>query len=604
MPAFGGGGFGNEFVGVGIANGVTSFTNSGTISGYGGGVEIYGRFGTFANSGTITGTAGPGLYASAYNFDGESSVAAFGSLTNSGTIEGRYYGALIDNDGPIAIINSGTIRANDVTPFDNSFGLVFNTGDEGTLSTLVNSGTIEGGIGLDVDLHGGDVSITNSGSIIGTNGPGITFNDGPDPTIVNSGLISGSAGIAVDFGATSPDTLILQTGGKFIGAVKFGTGTNTFDFSGYHGNMLFDYTGSDPTLVAGDHLHAQSGKTIALVDDTFIRNAAQPLEDIVGAVNGGVSDALSGAAGGSAGLDSFVANYAPSAPTPAAGAAMNMGHAPAPTGVSVWGNVFGGGGSNSSGAGTTDQFGGLAIGAQTEVSPGLTMGLVGSYGRTSFTVNSGPQTVTSNVGVVGAYGRATLDTVTLDFSLLGGLGSNDSSRTISTSTGTEIGSATYSSWFIAPTVGISVPVLKLDKGEFAVAGSLGYIGGTNSAYSETGSTAAITVGSQTIGIFTASAELDGKTVVGSVGDGDLTLTGKLGVFTQNNAGGSSVDITALGLPAGTSVASGATGAGVFAGAGLEVPVSDRLSVGGTLTASARSDGEYAGVGRLKIGGSF
>jgi hypothetical protein len=231
--------------------------------------------------------------------------------------------------------------------------------------------------------------------------------------------------------------------------------------------------------------------------------------------------------------------------------------------------------------------------------------VLASYGRTNFNVTNGPQTVTGDTGVVGIYGKTSLDTIGLDFSLLGGFGSNSSKRQISTGTGTETATASFNSWFFAPEIGASLPVLRTGNGQFNLAGKLGYIGGNFAGYTETGSTANATVGSENIGIFDAKLELNGNTVVHSGGVGDVTVTGKLGLFAQTNVGGASaVPVSVLGLPTAGSSASGANGYGVYAGAGVDMPVSNGFTVGASVLGSARSDGDYAGIGKLRISGSY
>ncbi|MGN6685146.1 MAG: autotransporter outer membrane beta-barrel domain-containing protein, partial [Devosia sp.] len=469
---------------------------------------------------------------------------------------------------------------------------------------LTNSGTIKGGIGVVVDVQN-DTTIVNSGSIIGTNGPGIAFvsTEIPDPTVVNSGLISGSAGIAVDFGATSPNNLILQTGGKFIGDIKFGNGTNTFDFSGYRGNILVNYTGADPTLVSGPGLFAQSGKQVAIMDDTAIRNAAQPIEDLVHGVRNGIADAQG--ATGDVMSTTLVSSYGPTAKsTPAAGAADTMASPFGMTGYTAWGSLIGGGSTNSGGSKTSTMYGGIIGGAQSEVQPGVVIGLLGGFGRTSLDVVTGPQTVTGNTGVLGVYGKAALDPVELEFSALAGLGANTSLRTVSTGTGDQTATGNFGSWFLAPELAAAIPVMVNDKGEIGVKGKVGYIAGGFSGYTETGSSSNATVGAETIGIFESSIELDGSTVLKSTDAGDVTLTGKVGLFAQVNVGGSNVPVSLLGVATAGSSASGASGYGVFGGVGINAPVSANMSVGAGFDGSVRSDGTVSGAAKVKLAGSF
>jgi hypothetical protein len=407
----------------------------------------------------------------------------------------------------------------------------------------------------------------------------------------------------VDFGATSPDNLILQTGGKFIGDIAFGGGTNTFDFSGYRGNILVNYTGADPTLVSGPGLFAQSGKQVAIMDDTAIRNAAQPIEDLVHGVRNGIADAQG--ATGDVMSTTLVSSYGPTAKsTPAAGAADTMASPFGMTGYTAWGSLIGGGSTNSGGSKTSTMYGGIIGGAQSEVQPGVVIGLLGGFGRTSLDVVTGPQTVTGNTGVLGVYGKAALDPVELEFSALAGLGANTSLRTVSTGTGDQTATGNFGSWFLAPELAAAIPVMVNDKGEIGVKGKVGYIAGGFSGYTETGSSSNATVGAETIGIFESSIELDGSTVLKSTDAGDVTLTGKVGLFAQVNVGGSNVPVSLLGVATAGSSASGASGYGVFGGVGINAPVSANMSVGAGFDGSVRSDGTVSGAAKVKLAGSF
>ncbi|HTJ58904.1 MAG TPA: autotransporter domain-containing protein [Devosiaceae bacterium] len=568
--------------GVFIAGGVTSFTNSGSITADQDGVQIFSGVGTFTNtaSGTITSADGFGAYVSDFALPGpfsspSNTPVAFNNFTNNGTISGALAGVEFATSSPVNIVNTGNILGTGA----GSVGLIFNGG------TLNNSGTIQGAIGiLDTNLAGS--SIVNTGSIIGTDGPGLSFVEEEDPTVTTSGLIQGST-VSIQFAGSAPDTLVVNTGAKIVGTVSFGSGVNTIDVSGYTGNLVIDFnnpSGSPVTVVNGSNLYVATTSQLTIVDATSIRQSAQPVEDLVGGIQDSMYDALSGEMP-STDDQSFVSK------------------APG-KGTTVWGDVFSGGSTNG-GPGSSIGFGGFVAGAQAEYAPGLTLGLLASYGHTNFSLNNPQQTISSNVGTVGIYGSKSLNAITLDFSLLGGFGGNTSRRQIGGTT-TETATADYNSWFLAPEVGASVPLAHFQKGQLNLAGRLGYIGGSFAGYTESGSSSDLTVGAQDISVLTASAELNGKTAIAHTSGTDINLTGKVGVFTDDNVGNSAVSVSMAGfgnMGAG-SVTTDSTGTGAYAGLGLEAPIATGFTVGASLTGSARSDGNYGGVGRFRISGSF
>lgn len=185
------GGTGSSFMGgngygFDNANTLTTLQNTGSLEGQGGagayggnGIGFYNEasstVGNFLNSGTVTGTGGTGSSAgSAYG------IANYGTITsvsNSGMIEGSS-GIGIYNSGAITTLtNTGTINNNaDGSGVYNAVG--------GSIGTLTNSrsGTIAG-----VSNAGTITTLTNAGTISGlTLASGSTLG-----TLNNSGIIAG-----------------------------------------------------------------------------------------------------------------------------------------------------------------------------------------------------------------------------------------------------------------------------------------------------------------------------------------------------------------------------------------------------------------------------
>ncbi|WP_034302622.1 autotransporter domain-containing protein [Herbaspirillum sp. RV1423] len=154
---------------------MTSFINSGYISGVGAGISNTGTIGTLTNTGTINGTVSHGIDNSGtmsslvnsgyiagastgiYNANG-----TIGSLTNSGTIVGGIY-----NGGTItALTNSGLIRS----VSSGSSALAFVAGS--SIGSLTNTGTIASDINNSstqaLTINGG--SGATFGTLTGFNG--------------------------------------------------------------------------------------------------------------------------------------------------------------------------------------------------------------------------------------------------------------------------------------------------------------------------------------------------------------------------------------------------------------------------------------------------
>lgn len=272
----------------------STIDNSGSIIGDSDdGIRLIGG-GDVVNSGYIAGRLGAGADGvSMFSFDGQDlgSFAVIGSVTNlaGATIEGNRYGIILSNGGTVE--NAGTISGN-----TGAIHIQAQTFDPGRVGTVVNSGTLNGAVST---FGLASASITNSGSIVGTNSgildtsqfltvnnsgtirgngtnaftsntdAGIAFNGGP-ADITNSGTISGAR-----FGVTSfyystdfsdPDNPVwdsraigstLTNSGSIIGdsddGVRF-IGGGTVANSGYiagrvgataDGVSMFAYTGQD-----------------------------------------------------------------------------------------------------------------------------------------------------------------------------------------------------------------------------------------------------------------------------------------------------------------------------------------------------------------------
>ncbi len=163
------------------------------------GATMFGGSAGIYNSDAITTITNNGTISS--NYYGIYTYGTIGTLTNGGTIISESYGIYNDDDGEITTLNnSGTIEAGE------SYGIY----NSGTIETLINTGTIDGKTSDAIYNSGTITTLTNEGKIISGEETGI-YNSGIITTLNNSGEITGGyTGIYND--EESEITTLINTG--------------------------------------------------------------------------------------------------------------------------------------------------------------------------------------------------------------------------------------------------------------------------------------------------------------------------------------------------------------------------------------------------------
>ncbi|MGO9700162.1 MAG: Hint domain-containing protein [Xanthobacteraceae bacterium] len=264
--------------------------------------------GGITNLGSITATQHSGI---AVSF-----VSTFtGAISNSGTITANIADIVVRNVETFSggISNSGALLN---TGFTSSIGLdVSNvTSFSGGIS---NSGTIAGRlIGIDIDnVPTFSNGITNSGTVSAVTGIELTAT--PDVSVFDSGVIIGTGGTAIKFDGPSDNTLTLAAGYTITGDVVGGgtdtlqlggTGSGSFDLSDvgvgeqYSGFTTFDVIGGTWTVTgAGSDWNVEGGtfEVSGSVTDTTVSTGGTLV-----ILPGGSADPTTVDAGGSETIDS------------------------------------------------------------------------------------------------------------------------------------------------------------------------------------------------------------------------------------------------------------------------------------------------------------
>ncbi len=225
---------------------LSTLTNSGQISSNQSALSISSNTTTIINSGEITG-------------DKDSIVVWNGAdvtnLTNSGTITSSSDDGIEvkANSSIVNLTNSGTIIGGD-DGIQNA----------GTITSLINSGSITGTYGVYAGGGRTLTTITNSGTIIGTTYGFFRAGVGETTNVINSGTISGTTGAITNSGTVN---LTLNKGSVLIGDLYvFSTGTLNIT-SNVGASKSYAYTTSGPGTITLNDLNnrpAISGSAYAV----------------------------------------------------------------------------------------------------------------------------------------------------------------------------------------------------------------------------------------------------------------------------------------------------------------------------------------------------
>ncbi|MDG3443624.1 beta strand repeat-containing protein [Nitrospirillum amazonense] len=254
---------------------VGGFTNAGTILANGNsalnltGVSI----GTLTNSGYIYSSVG-----GAIDVDVITTISTVGTIINSGMLRGNSGGTgAVNVFGVVGSVNNTGTILNDSGPGVEvrnygGFGptAIFHShvGQDGTLSTLTNSGLISGTTGVSIGAGGSIVNLTNTsiGTIQGgiviskTSGNASVTHNGYLGTLANNGVIIGSIatggliGTLINTGTISAtgNAISIGTSGTIAGLNNSGVisgnivnnSANTFSITGGTGTVLGTFTGA------------------------------------------------------------------------------------------------------------------------------------------------------------------------------------------------------------------------------------------------------------------------------------------------------------------------------------------------------------------------
>jgi hypothetical protein len=496
---------------TGIEGQTANVTNSGTVSG--GFLGIDATTANVTNSGTISGTLNVGIDASTANVTNSGTISGAGdgiftttaNVTNSGTISGGTFGIFAST---AIVTNSGTISGG----FD---------GIDAATAHVTNSGIISG---PSFGIQANSANVTNSGTISGATGmvagaPGVAS---APSTLVNSGAIIGTGGTAINFSASHADNLTFLPGSRVQGlidlgasdAVTFGTGNWLYTFGGPHAPSTATIsTGGAPFVVADNR--------VAVLDPTPFGLADKTLMDFTGAISGilGSLGPTTPHAHGSTPLA-----FAPSdsgieaqvndafAGIPALAYANDGVVFKNPTvvtddGRSVWARGFVGERVQQADGvigHATNEYAGGAVGADLLARPDLRFGVFVGGGESRLAVDPNLEQTNTNTGFGGVYGRYAFTSFVapsfLDFALQGGASTNANTRVINNNlalNGTEIATANYNSSYVSPELkyGMNMPVWT----DYTLTPSMRvrYVAGFFGGYTESGSSADLTVNNRT-----------------------------------------------------------------------------------------------------------
>lgn len=495
----------------GIRATTANVTNSGTISGGNAGINATNA--NVINSGTISGNSpGSGMGISAANVN----------ITNSGTISGGLAGIVA---GAANVTNSGTISSR-------------NFGIRSVTANVINSGTISSG-NFGISLNTGEV--TNSGTIIGERGTAIAFTGG--------GL---------------SDTLTVLPGARFGGLVNFGGGADTVNFgpgswilytANFNAALSQINTSGMPYWVTPNSIVVANTSSFGAVNRAMLDITnwiSSVLPDIpvfepptspaanafaaIQSVSPRIEEAFAQFPGGAM-------SYAPATPVFKGGAVQDA------YGNTFWAKGFAGRRDqdttgNFVGAVTTG-YGG-AIGYDHKFNPAFQLGgFVGmSNNKTNMDLNLGSTTIDTAFG--GGYVRALFGAAFLDLSFTGGQLDNTSKRNIGGGLNLETASANYGGWFVNPAAALGVRYAIANGVTLTPAIKVRYLKSQFDSYTETGSSANLTVAGWDSAAFEERAELSLASVQYFGGDQRILFRMTGGALAQQRQGDSNIGLTFAG----------------------------------------------------------
>lgn len=497
-----------------------------------------------------------------------------GTVFNFGAISGS--GAGVSAVGNATVTNAGVISG--------EYAI-----SAGGNATVTNSGVISGGAyGI---LAADGVAVTNSGVISGKTG---ILASGAPSTLVNSGAIigtGGAGGAAIDFSSFHSDSLTFLPGSKIIGAINLGA-RDTVNFNGGNQNLSFNsrlpdttFAGTTPFAVSGNHAAAIDPTSFANANATlmdFSRGVSSALGDRFGAMNTTESNPALGFA-----APSDVAAKANEAFAAVPGVSAYASDAVTfqnPTvryadDATLWARGFAG--QNIQQADgvllrSVNQFYGGMIGGDRQVQADLSLGGFLGAGKTHSSIDFNSGGADSELAFGGAFGRYGFGASFLNMALQGGYSHNDVTRNINNNLapgGLESATASYNGWYVDPeaTIGRNVALGSLAAAAYVLTPSLQarYVYGSFGGYTESGTTAPLTVGSRSAQTFEERGQLKLSRTQEFAPTEMLTASISGGALGDERVGGGTIDATLLGQSIAFATPGKSNVGGGFGGVGLE-----------------------------------
>jgi len=597
------------------ANGGTATaTNAGSV------VTSIATLGTTGATTMNSGSVGTSISTTSIG-NGPAVTTNWGSVgTSISTITGSGGAATITNYGRVGtFINATSAIGGDatVTSYGSVGGNIQALAVFGT-ATVTNYGTAGS---LTANAPTGNAVALNSGGVFGQ----LIVSGQTSQALTNSGTISNPGGTAISFNFPAPSTLTFLPGSFIVGNIDFTAGAaNAIHVGAGNLNMTFNtlagttVTGTVPFAVRGNQVASVDPTPFAMMDRNlmdFSRSVSSaipvddgqnaPLAQAMGFSGVADNDAshIEEAFAGIPGLSSYADDRAAFANA----AARYDG------GWSVWTRSF---------AGTRDQpadgllqhaqnqfYGGM-LGVEKQAREHLRIGAFAGAGESRSTVDLNYGYGKSTTTFAGMFARYSHGILMLQGTMQGGHSANESNRNVNNNLlpgGLETATASYGSTYFSPegTVALRVP-LGMRHGAFYTltpSVNLRYLMAAYDSYTETGSTANLSVAGRTAQNTEERAQLT-LTSQRAIGPGRVLVANVFGgAIGVQRVDGGNIDATLFGQEIPFATPGKDSVIGGFGGAGVEWR-SGRTSLFGSIEYMRFSDSSSVVSGRAGVKVAF